>query len=363
MNTIELHRADWLRLLVPAAKVAPRKGVRPTSGAVRLDCRHGALTASASDDGIRVIDVSRPIDVAHELEALVDAHLLVERMKAMPDGAVTLAVEGSALVIKSKTRRFSLPTMPLVEWLVTEQPKAVDVFPLSVVLSLIGKVKHAVSADETRPHVNSVLVEYDAAHFRVVATDGHRLSVASAPCECSPMSILIPLATLPTLLSLEGAKTAMFGATGSRASLVVVDGDVRTALGFALVDATFPPWAQVIPKAKSGDRVQVGRAGFADAIDAVSKAASARAGGVSLSFVDGEARIKAEGPETGDGFDAVPCHGSTKTALSVNARYMLDALAQLDDADEVDLQIGGELDPLVVHGQSVTHVVMPMRAQ
>ena len=40
---------------------------------------------------------------------------------------------------------------------------------------------------------------------------------------------------------------------------------------------------------------------------------------------------------------------------------MLDALAHLDDADEADLQVGGELDPLVIHGQSVTHVVMPMR--
>lgn len=359
MSTIDLTRAQWLRLLTPAARVAPKRGTRPASSAVHLSCDSGTLTASASDDGIRCIAVSMPASGA--LTVLVDAHLMLERVKAMPEGIVTVEQVGSALTLKGKARRFSLPVMPIDEWSWPEQPEAVDAFPLGVVLSLIGKVKHAVSTDETRAHVNSALLELDAKGARAVATDGHRLSLATASGEFPAMSILVPLATLPTLLSLEGTKEALFGATGSRASLRVIDGDVHTALGFALVDATFPPWSQVIPKAKSGDRIQVGRVGFAEAIDAVSKAAAERSNGVKLSFTGGEARIAAEGPETGNGFDAVPCEGKTATVLGVNAKYMLDALAHLDDADEADLQIGGELDPLVVHGQSVTHVVMPMR--
>lgn len=359
MSTIDLTRAQWLRILTPCARVAPKCRVRFASSAVHLSCHGGTLTASASDDGIRCIAVSMP--AGGSLTVLVDAHLLVERMKAMPEGVVTVEHAGSQLALKGKARRFSLPVMSIDDWSWPEQPEAVDAFPLATVLSLIGKVKHAVSTDEWRAHMNSVLLELDAKGARAVATDGHRLSLATASGEFRTMSILVPLATLPTLLSLEGTKEALFGSTGSRASLRVIDGDVHTSLGFALVDAQFPPWAQVIPKAKSGDRVQVGRVGFAEAIDAVSKAAAERSNGVKLSFSDGEARIQAEGPETGNGYDAVPCEGKSATVIGVNARYMLDALAHLDDADDADLQLGGELDPLVVHGASVTHVVMPMR--
>ena len=118
-----------------------------------------------------------------------------------------------------------------------------------------------------------------------------------------------------------------------------------------LVDAQFPPYSQVIPQ-QSEKIVRVPRAAFADALRAVSVAASERTGGVKLALAKGTMRITSESPESGDGFDEVPIEyaGPTMT-IGFNAKYFLDVLGALDE-DEVVLGLGGELDPAVVRPAS-----------
>jgi DNA polymerase-3 subunit beta len=133
-----------------------------------------------------------------------------------------------------------------------------------------------------------------------------------------------------------------------------------------LVDAQFPPYAQVIPEATER-AVRVPRLPFADALRAVSLAASDRTGGVKLTIENGKLRFESESPESGEGFDEVPIEydGPTLT-VGFNARYFLDVLGAMTE-DEVIIGISGELDPAVIKPasestkQSYLAVVMPMR--
>jgi DNA polymerase-3 subunit beta len=135
------------------------------------------------------------------------------------------------------------------------------------------------------------------------------------------------------------------------------------AFAVRLVDAQFPPYAQVIPQ-QSEKLVRVPRAALADALRAVSIAASERTGGVKLGVTQGTMRISTESAESGEGFDEVPIeYSGPAMTIGFNARYFLDVLGALDD-DEVELGFGGELDPAVVRPVSARQflaVVMPMR--
>jgi len=133
-----------------------------------------------------------------------------------------------------------------------------------------------------------------------------------------------------------------------------------------LVDAQFPPYQQVIP-AVTERSIRAPRAGLADALRAVSLAASDRTGGVKLAIGDGTLRITSESPETGNGFDELSVdYAGPELTIGFNARYFLDILGAMDD-DEVVLGVSGELDPAVVRPgtessqQSYVAVVMPMR--
>ena len=77
---------------------------------------------------------------------------------------------------------------------------------------------------------------------------------------------------------------------------------------------------------------------FADALKAVSVAASERTGGVKLSLTKGSMRITSESPESGDGFDEIPVeYSGPNMSIGFNAKYFLDVLAAITD-DEVDVE-------------------------
>ena len=159
----------------------------------------------------------------------------------------------------------------------------------------------------------------------------------------------------------EGALRAQLQITQSGSSAFFQGGGMSFAV--RLVDAHFPPYAQVIPQ-QSEKLVRVPRAPFAEALRAVSVAASERTGGVKLGLGKGTMRITTESPESGEGFDEIPIeYAGPDITIGFNAKYFLDVLGALDE-DEVQLGLGGELDPAVVRPvgpRQFLAVVMPMR--
>lgn len=114
-------------------------------------------------------------------------------------------------------------------------------------------------------------------------------------------------------------------------------------LSVKLADAQFPPYQQVIPET-SERAVRAPRLPFADALRAVSIAASDRTGGVKLTLGGGKMRFESESPESGEGFDEVPCeYDGPEITIGFNARYFLDVLAAIED-DEVIVGVSGELE-------------------
>jgi DNA polymerase-3 subunit beta len=111
----------------------------------------------------------------------------------------------------------------------------------------------------------------------------------------------------------------------------------------------------------------VPRTATAEALNAVSVAASDRTGGVKLSLTKGKVRFESESPESGEGFDelAVDFDGADLT-VGFNARYFLDVLKAIS-TDDVEIGLGGELDPAVIRpvsedgGMEYLAVIMPMR--
>src|SRR5262249_30236935 len=154
----------------------------------------------------------------------------------------------------------------------------------------------------------------------------------------------------PVIQITQSGPSAFFQSTG-------------TTFSVKLVDAQFPPYAQVIPQ-NSEKKLKAPRQALAEAMRAVSIAASERTGGVKLSLQKGTVRITTESPESGDGFDEVPVeYAGAPITIGFNAKYFLDVLAALDD-EEVMLGFSGELDPAVLRPSSEKQflaVVMPMR--
>ncbi len=379
---LTVPKKDLLRLVTRMQGVAERKSTMPVLSNVLLTVDGPSTLRIAATDLYLALVGRIPVDVKRGGSVAVPAKDLLERVRMMPEGPIQIASQdNAATTIKAvgSARRYTLRGMPGDDFPPLPAPAegspslALDV---DVLQELVAKTYFSISSDETRAHLNSALFEWDGDLTRMVTTDGHRLSKMEVKVSGRQASatMLIPLKAIQELRRLcddlageakeggkEGTSKAQLQIAQSGSNAFFQGGGMTFAV--RLVDAQFPPYAQVIPQ-QSEKLVRVPRAAFTDALKAVSVAASDRTGGVKLGLTSGTMRLSTESPESGEGFDevAVEYSGPAMT-IGFNARYFLDVLGALDE-DEVELGLGGELDPAVlkpVGARQFLAVVMPMR--
>lgn len=330
-------------LLSRCASVADKKSTMPVLAKCLLTA-NGTL-ACAATDLFQSVTGAVAAEVKEEGSVAVSARDLLERVK-MLSGNISLTTKGTDIVIKSGSRRFTMHGIPGEEFPQLPQNDAAPLMtlPAETLGKLIAYVIFAVSTDETRLHLNAALFECEGDKLRLVATDGHRLSLVEAPAPdgANSFSMLVPLKGLLEIRRLvEVGGTVEVAQNGGNLFLRVggFDYSIRTA------DSVFPPWRQVIPGDNSMTAT-VERTALADATRAVSVAASDK-GLIRLSFSAGKLRVESDSPDTGDGFDevAIECDGSV--TIGMNGKYLLDSLGAIDSA-KVSIKLNGDLDPMVI---------------
>lgn len=294
----------------------------------------------------------------------IPAKALLERVKMLPDGPVTIALVKETVTIKAdgSARKFTLRHMPGADF-----PKfqgASDDLPTITVpsaklASCIDRTLAMVATDDTRPHLASLLVEIDGGKLRTVATDGHRLAVATESVDvAASLSVLVPRKSVATIRSLlDESEDAILTTSGSS---LFLRGEVDYST--KLTEATFPPWQQVIPKSWLGT-VTVPSVRLKDAVKAVCVAAGPTHG-VVLHVSETEVKLTATSPDNGEGEDVVAVEsptGKPTVRIGVQGKFLVDVCDAAGDCD-LTVCLSGELDPMVVKpGNGDTYVIMPMR--
>jgi DNA polymerase-3 subunit beta len=381
---VVLGKKELLRVLARCQGVANRKSTMPVLGNVLLEVEGPDRVRLAATDLYLAISGMVGGRVEKGGSIAVGARDLFDRVRMMPEGEVEIETTGeSAMTLRAggSARRFTLhgvpgsefPTLPMADG-----GAAVQTLQADVLARLIGGTHFSISTDETRVHLNSALFEWEEGRARMVTTDGHRLSKMEVPVsgDVGSASLLVPLKGVMELKRLceEAIGEASKSESEQEATLVRMLQSGPNAFfqvgaiqfSVKLADAQFPPYEQVIP-ASSEHTVRAPRAAMAEALRAVSIAASDRTGGVKLTLGDNVMRFESESPESGAAFDEVPvAYDGPDFMIGFNARYFLDVLAAMEE-DDVVLAVSGELDPAVLKPAEQTTtasylaVVMPMR--
>jgi DNA polymerase III subunit beta len=372
-------KKDLLRVLGRCQGVADKKSTMPVLGNVLLEVSGPNQLRLAATDLLLAVSGTIRAEVDKGGAIALGARDLFERIKMMPEGQISIATtDGAATTIRavSSARRYTLHGIPGEEFPTLPAPDAsapVHSLDVDTLSNLIAATHFSISADETRLHLNSALFEWDGDRVRMVTTDGHRLSKmeVQVPGNHASATMLIPQKGVLELKRLCEEGRAEGSEDGPTLKMVQSGPNAFFELGgfmfsVKLVDAQFPPYQQVIPET-SERAIRAPRLPLADALRAVSLAASDRTGGVKLTLGSSKMRFESESPESGEGFDEVPIeYDGPNVTIGFNARYFLDVLNAISD-DEIILGVSGELDPAVLRPatestkQSYLAVVMPMR--
>src|SRR6516225_7804835 len=280
-------KRDLLKLVTRMQGVAERKSTMPVLSNVLLAVDGPSALRVAATDLYLALVGRVTVDVSKGGSVAVSAKDLLERVRMMPDGPIHLASQDNATTtIKAagSARRYTLRGMPGDDF--PPLPTPAEGSPslalgVDVLQELIAKTHFSISADETRAHLNSALFEWDGDVVRMVTTDGHRLSkiemrVAGRQASAT---MLIPLKAVQELRRLCDealAEAREAGKESPKAQLQITQSGssaffqgAGATFSVKLVDAQFPPYAQVIPQ-NTEKAVRAPRVPFADALRAVS---------------------------------------------------------------------------------------------
>jgi DNA polymerase III subunit beta len=366
---------------------------RPQLQCVKLSAtktgKVGSLTLSATDAEISLRLQTSQVDVQEPGEALIPADKLRQIVSA-EDGDATLTIESEqeACHIRGQDARFKVygypaaefPPIPdigaIVEGRDGVKAKATFAHRAGSLSDMISRTLFATARETSRYAINGVLLKRDGKRLEMVATDGRRLALcrqnlSGGEKDAPSISCIVPSKALSLLQKLidDPEASVQVAITDSQILFAVgspEDGGARAVLTSNLVEGTFPPYEEVIPKDQD-KRVTFDRDVLASAVRRAALLTNEESRGVRLKFTgaDKQVELSSRAPEMGEAevrIDVASYEGGD-IEIGFNPAFITDALKVISDP-EVIMELKAPSKPgLIKSGTDFVYVVMPVNLQ
>lgn len=372
---LTVGKADLQKELQLCQGVVEKRSTIPILSNVLLKAADGRLQIAATDLDVTILS-STAAKVTTPGGVTIEAKRLFDVVRSLPDDDVHMTLqENNSMLIESGTAKFRLLGLPAEDYptLPTVNVSEAYSIPLDELKTMVGKVKFAITHEETRFQLNGALLKVQPNKMEMVATDGHRMALINFPSgitgkgkKGTDLTILIPRKALDEITRLEAGEegTVRFGVSDNQ--LFFEAGDRR--LLARMIDVNFPNYMEVI--SRDNDRkVLVDRERLLSTIRRISLVANERTKALRFDFAPGKLTVSSNNPELGDARETVPIdYAGQPFFVGLNAGYVVDFLSAtdtpsvtLDLKDENSQCIGRPATNAEDLPYDYLYVVMPMR--
>ena len=370
----KIEKEDILRGLARTQSIVEKKNTIQILSNVLLKLTGNSLTIEATD-----LEVG--VSATYECEGIapggvtVDAKTLYEVVRQIPEGAVI------HFLIRKKTTgwKFRPGDRSSISWgwprrISPEVPVPAGESQWNMnpelLKGMIEKTIFAVSQEDMRYNLSGVFIEIiqdgKAKKIRMVATDGHRLSLVDSEFEGdipipASQGVIVPKKGLSELSKILDESDQPVGMRLEGNNLIVKRD--RLTLVMRLVDGRFPDYRQVIP-AGNDKVITVSREDFIRTIRRVSILSYERVKMVKFRITPSSMEITSESPDMGTAREEVPVqYEGPEMTIGFNSNYLLDILGAMDD-QEVLIKLLDESSPGEVRPakeKDYFFIIMPMK--
>ena len=337
---------------------------------LKFAAKDGILTISATDTEIGLSAPVASVSISEEGEALIPSDKLNQIVRASEDSTLSIEVNSkNVAVIKGQDSTFKIFGYDAKDF-PGVQPFAASKIEFETTagtfLRLIHRTLFATAVDNSRYAINGVLIERKSKRLRLVATDGRRLAVAKGECSRAiegDATIIAPTKALNVLAKLMSDPDDAV-AVARQDNLVffrVGEGADATTLVSRLVEGTFPPFEDVIPK-EHDKRVTFDAGELTSAVRRAALLTNEESKGVRLAFGAGKLVLSSRAPELGEAevtVDVAKYEGEP-IEIGFNPQYITDVLKVIEN-EQVIIEMKAPNKPGVIKvGTDFTYVVMPV---
>lgn len=362
------EKNEIVDVLQMGASIAERRQTIPILANLRIVARDGKVEITATDLEIQIKTLTEVKKVIEEGEITVSARKMSELCRSLPDNeALEFDLNNGKLTVSSKNFHADFATISALDFPELESKEETNSLSISssALQRLLNKTAFCMASQDVRYYLNGLLVEYKGGEVNAVATDGHRLALATSPLD-KTITIDGERQILPRKAVLELSKILRqenedIKITFGNSSLSIQDENLDFST--KLIDGKFPDYEKVLP---SGDpnSLEVSKESLQSALSRASVLSNEKYRGVRFALDKNTLKLTANNPEKESAEELLDVnYNGNPMEIGFNIGYLLDVLGTIE-TDNVELNFYGEESSCLIRepgNQAEVYVIMPMR--
>lgn len=364
---VEITQDTLSKALQATSRVAAARASLPVLGNVLLRTSGTNLLVAATN-----LELAATTNVGAKVviqgEVTVPAKLINEFVGNLPKSTIELKVKNHKLQIHCAGYTSTIngidaeefPELPTID----EKTSVHFTIAREDFKQAVTQTALACSNDVTRPVLTGLFWHTHEDHLYIVGTDGYRLAERKLFGTKSELAAIVPATTIQEVLR-------SLSDTIQEIDILFDESQVRFRVGDTeitsrLIDGKYPDYRQLIP-ASTETNLTV----ETDELSRTAKIARLFArdsgGSITLSVDEGAGSlsINSVASDVGDNTAVLDVQVSGSGSVSLNSRYLSDALSVLGSG-QLSLGYSGKLAPIVLRANTevtdYTHIIMPLKS-
>jgi DNA polymerase III subunit beta len=363
-----ISRDALLKPLSQVAGVVERRQTLAVLSNVLVTLDGDRLSLTGTDTEVELAAFITLPEPGENGEVTIPARKLADICKSLPDaGRVDFTLDEQRIQVRCGRSRFTLSTLPASDFPNIDAAAGAVEFSLNQgqLKHLIDRTAFSMAQQDVRYYLNGMLFEVSPQRLRAVATDGHRLAMATIDGELSgvrsELQVILPRKGVLELLRLlqhpEEPVRIVLGGNHFHA----MTADFRFTS--KLVDGKFPDYERVMPRG-ANKTMLASRTELKDALARASILSNEKFRGVRMILEQDSVQVLANNPEQEEAEETIGVsYSGERIEIGFNVSYLLDVLATLD-SEEVRFQLADGSSSVLIEEpgkDDAVYVVMPMR--
>lgn len=361
---LQVTQENLSKALSSVAKVANSRNTLPILGNVLIKAEDNRLVVSATN-----LDIAISHNIGSKMSEpgsiTVPARLMQDFVSSLPGGVIDLELDDTKLKISTDkynstingTSSEDFPVMPAINGGKSWQ------IPSSVFKKSLQQTVFTASSDDTRPVLTGLYIHTHNGKLYIASTDSYRLAEKELNANKEEVSLLVPSSAMQDMLRILGDGEDVVTVTHDDQQVLFSVGEIE--LVSRLIDGKYPDYRKLIPK-NFEVTAKLKKDDFTNITKVSSLFARESAGSITIKVEEssGQVSIRSVASQLGDNTSSANAEVSGSGEVTLNSRYLLDALHALS-GEEVTFSFNGRVDPCLITDNSSSdykHIVMPLRS-
>ena len=353
-------KSDLLKSINIVLKAVPSRTTMSILQCILIEAEPGKIKMTANDMELG-IETSLEGDVLDRGTVAIDAKIFSEIIRKLPDNDVTIETdENFQMLISCEKARFHISGksgeefshLPFIE---KEEPVVISQFSLR---EMIKQTIFSISDNESNKIMTGELFELSGNHLRIVALDGHRVSIRNLYLkeEYAPKKVIVPGKTLMEVSKILLGELESFVNIYFTANHIVFEFDDTTVVS-RLIEGEYFRIDHMI-SSDYETKVEVNKREFSDCIDRATLLVRENdKKPIVIQIEDGEMCLKLTS-SVGSMNEEIAIEKEGKDILiAFNPKFMLDALRVIDD-ETVTLYMVNPKAPCFIRDEKESYIYM-----